>query len=701
MMSDIRSRAVNYRYLAAILLSIVFVNAFTVYFIKQEVYIYNWDMLAYWDPYIEIGRSLLVSPLGTIKSILLTVRYSDYNDLPVLPLLPFYYLFGETRLGYILAISNMYLLPSILILTYLADKVISSYRQSSDPIIFWLVFVTILIFGPLWIPTLRGYPDIIGNIFIGLVLLIYIGTPLEKQNFVSLLLTAVFLFIMSINRRYYNFWVEGFFVAAFLVRSLSISLDGANRRKAYINLIKNLFVIALIFLVLTVFITGPMVKRQLTTHWSEIYGAYRQHSSWLARCLEFSDHFGLLYSALAVIGLVISLTIKRIRQLAIFLTLQTVVTIAAFTRIQSFDFHQYLLLCPAFLIFTAVFVDRSAALFQSLMSKIIFIALYLIFILSMFGYSLIPNFSVPKPMEFLYPTELYKPLVRDDMKEINRLLGYIERLSADKPGSAFYLLSSSEIWNSSILQTAVKEKFKDPATMPIINTTSDVDKRDGFPLQFFTSRYVITAEPLQYHLDKKNQHIITIPTEKILNREGIGLNYRALPESFDLEKNINLHVSEREKPPDYGIIRSTLNDFLAYYPEMSDRYNVLPLDLFVAEGGGTAGNPNVKYLLGNTVSLRLSGSMPTEENFRFNGDLKRMSITPSLGDSCGTEAKAELGLTGDGREILRRTVSRDDGESYDVDLSGVNLLKISAVSTGPEPCDALNIKVVSQDWKAE
>ena len=118
MMSDIRSRTVNYRYLVTILLSVVFVNAFTVYFIKQERYIYNWDMLAYWDPYIEIGRSLLISPLGTIKSILLSVRYSDYNDLPVVPLLPFYYIFGETRLGYILAISNMYLLPSILILTY-------------------------------------------------------------------------------------------------------------------------------------------------------------------------------------------------------------------------------------------------------------------------------------------------------------------------------------------------------------------------------------------------------------------------------------------------------------------------------------------------------------------------------------------------------------------------------------------------------
>jgi hypothetical protein len=319
----------------------------------------------------------------------------------------------------------------------------------------------------------------------------------------------------------------------------------------------------------------------------------------------------------------------------------------------------------------------------------------------MFAYSLIPNFSVPRQMVFLYPTELYKPLVRDDLKEINRLLEYIERLSADKPGAAFYLLSSSALWNSSILQTAVKEKYKDPDTMPKINTTSDVDKRDGFPLQFFTSGYVIVAEPLQYHLDKKNQHIITIPVEKILKREGIGMNYKELPESFDLDKNINLHVYEREKPPDYATIRSTLNDFLAYYPDMADRYNVLPLDLFITEESGAGGNANVEFSRGDRISLRLNGALPTETDFNFNGDLKSMKIIPSLGESCDSQGKVELELTGDGREIFRRAVGRDNAESYDVDLTGVDLLKLSAVSTGPQPCDSLNIEVVSQDWKTK
>ena len=279
--------------------------------------------------------------------------------------------------------------------------------------------------------------------------------------------------------------------------------------------------------------------------------------------------------------------------------------------------------------------------------RLVFIALYLVFIVSMFAYSLIPNFSVPRRIVFLYPTEFYKPLVRDDLKEIDRLLQYIERLSADKPGASFYLLSSSALWNSSILQTAVKEKYKNPDRMPRINTTSDVDRRDGFPLQFFTSRYVIVAEPLQYHLDKKNQRIITLPSEKILGKEGIGLNYKELPESFDLD------------------------------------------------------NAYVKYFPGKTVSLNLGGSGPTETDFSFNGDLKGMRITPSLGDDCGGRAGVELALSGDGREIFRRAVKSGETVSYDVDLAGVNRLKLSAMNTGPEDCDALNIKVVSQDWKTE
>lgn len=702
MISDIRSRPFSYRYLIAILLSFVFVNAFTVYYMKQERFIYNWDMLAYWDPYIALGRSLLLSPLGTIKTVLLTVRYSDYNDLPVLPLLPFYYLFGETRLGFTLAIANMYMLPSMLITLYLSDKVISAYRDYTDTLVFWLVFITILISMPLWIPTLRGYPDILGTILIGLILLIYLGTPIEKQNFILLLFTAGFLAIMSISRRYLNFWVEGFFVAAFLERSFSILLSGTRNYKAYLNLIKNLFIIAIIFLALDVLITGPMIKRQLMTHWSEIYQAYQEQSSWLGRCLEFTEHFGPLYSALVVIGVVLSAWTRRIRQFAAFLIIQTIITVAAFTKVQSFDYHQYLMLCPGFLLFMAVFIDRSASSLQSLIPRIIFTVPYLTFIVSMFAYSIVPGFTMPKSALFLYPKEQeeYKPQVRNDLEEINRLLEYIEGLAAEKPGSTFYLLSSSELWNSSILQTAVKEKYKDPDKMPAINTTSDVDRRDGFPMKFFTSTYVIVAEPFQYHLDKNNQRIITIPAEKILNREGIGLNYKELPGRFNLDNNIKLRVYERVRPPDYAAIRSTLNDFLAYYPEMAERYEVLPLDLFIVGREGADGNVNAVFTPDNRVTLKLDGDRPTEALFSFGGDLKGMKITPSLGANCDSSAMVEIEMTGDGREIFRHAIGRNTDETIDIDLAGIDRLGITALSTGPQPCDSVSMEIVSQDWKS-
>jgi hypothetical protein len=478
-------------------------------------------------------------------------------------------------------------------------------------------------------------------------------------------------------------------------------LSGTRNYKQYFDLIRNLLIIAAICIVLVVVVLGPMIKRQLTTDWAEIYGAYQQSSSWIERCLEFPKHFGLLYSALAGAGLVISIWTKQIRHFAVFLTLQTIVTVIAFTRVQSFDEHQYLLMCPPFLIFTAVFLDRTVYFLRNPLPRLVFIVLYLVFIVSMFAHSLVPNFTVPGRIAFLYPPEQYKPLVRDDLEEVNRLLEYIEKLSADKPGSAFYLLSSSALWNSSILRTAVMEKYKDPDTMPNINTTSDVDRRDGFPLEFFTSEYLIIAEPLQYHLGKKDQRVITLPAEKVLKGQGIGSNYKELPEKFDLDKGVKLYVYERERPPDYASVRSTLNDFLAYYPEMAERYRVLPLELFAAGGDGAGENANVKYLPGKTVSFNTGGSVPAEAYFRFNGDLMSISITPSLGDDCGSRSRAELSLTGDGKEIFRRAVLTGDAESYDIDLAGVDFLRISAINTGPEPCDVLNITVVSQDWKTE
>lgn len=698
-MSNIKSKIINYRYLIALFLSIVFVNAFAICYIKQENYIYNWDLVGYWEQYTYIGHNLLRTPIDTIKSILISIRYNDYNYLPVIPLLPFYYLFGESRIGYILAISNMYLVPSIIILTFVSEKLIKSYRQSVDLTVFSLIFITIALFGSIWGPTLRGYPDVGGIVFIGLILLIHVERPPEKQSLILLFLTAICLFIISISRRYYNFWVIAFFIAAFLERFSYLVLNKTKNYNEYVKLIKNLFIIGSTYIILYFIFSGPLLKKQITTDWSSVYGAYKHNLSWMHRALDFPNHFGLLFSILSILGLFFSIRIKRIRYFILFIALQAVITIIAFTKVQSFDFHQYLLISSAFLILAAIFIERAVSFFKNSLPRIIYIVIYLIFIITTFAYTFIPNFNMPQSIAFLFPKEVFKPLVRGDMQEIRKLVEFIEQLSANEPAATFYVLASSEVLNSSIMKNAVRAKDGNSDLIPRINTTADVDKRDGLPLEFFDSKYLIIADPVQYHLGKKDQRVISIPAEKISKNEGIGLNYRKLPNTFNLDENVKLYVYEKENSLDYPAIAEVLNEFLAYYPEWSKRYDILPLNLFLTERSEAGKNTEVVFSPDSNISMNLNGNRPTEAEFRFKGYLKNMKILPTINKGCDSSGKEELEITGDGREIFRHAVEGTEEETYDIDLEGVDLVDLIAVNIGPHPCESLNIKILSEKWE--
>lgn len=74
-----------------------------------------------------------------------SIRKSDYNRFPMLLLMPFYFIFGESRLRYILAITNTFFMSCVLILTFLSEKVISVYRGKISISVFF-IFMTLLHF---------------------------------------------------------------------------------------------------------------------------------------------------------------------------------------------------------------------------------------------------------------------------------------------------------------------------------------------------------------------------------------------------------------------------------------------------------------------------------------------------------------------------------------------------------------------------
>ena len=171
----------------------ILANAFATYFVTQEHYIYYWDWSYYWHKSQDLSTSLMHHPISALSSLISSVRSDDYNPLPVLPLVPFEWLFGTSRLSYILAITNVALLPSAFIMGLLAQRILpqKSPKPSFSPLV--LATGSLLALNSLWAPMLRGLPDVIGILVIGCILLLHFAKPLSEQRLAYLVTTAILI----------------------------------------------------------------------------------------------------------------------------------------------------------------------------------------------------------------------------------------------------------------------------------------------------------------------------------------------------------------------------------------------------------------------------------------------------------------------------------------------------------------------------
>src|SRR5262245_38826641 len=80
---------------------------------------------------------------------------------------------------------------------------------------------------------------------------------------------------------------------------------------------------------------------------------------------------------------------------------------------------------------------------------------------------------------------------------------------------------------------APRNRYKDLSKR--ILTTRDVDKRDGFPRALLTAKYVIVASPIQYHVSPRDQRVVGIPEQLILDGRNIGASFVKLLYQFNLD----------------------------------------------------------------------------------------------------------------------------------------------------------------------
>ena len=564
----------EYRYWIVIFVSIIFVNAFVTIYILNEKYIYYWDFTGYWDLYSFLGEKFALSPHQAIKSIVSSIQNDEYNLFPVLFLMPFYYVFGDSRLTYVLATANLYLIPSVLILTFLSEKIVRSYRGKIDGWVFFLSFATIILFWPSWIPLLRGLPDISGIVFLGLALLIYFQKPIEEQKGNYLIALGVLLFLMTISRRWYSFWAFTFLATSFIERTVFLIRNRSFTKKNFITIVKKLAYPFFTYTILMILLIRPILIKSIESDYGYIYSAYKLPL--LQSIRDFEKHLGITLISFVLIAIVLASRRKEQGRIALFATLQLILIFYLFNRIQSFGLQHYLLISANIIILLTLFIDEIYSISKKPFFRIAFLSTYTFIFLTSFSLVFIPSTETLFPLSYAFPLVRCYPLKRNDIEEIYRMVNTLENILDKNPSEFIYVLSSSKLFNSSTLSAAARKTNKNSIILKNLKPTADVDRRDGFPFAFFESKYVILADPIQYALPEKDQQVVGILAQKILNKEGIGMDYEKMPFTFNLDNGVKVYIYQRLSPATYGDVRGILNEFLLSYPDWSTKYGVIP-----------------------------------------------------------------------------------------------------------------------------
>lgn len=569
------------------------INLFVISYLAQEKYIHFWDTSNYWIMYQDFGNLLKHDAFQAIRNLITSIRHDDYNPLPILPLMPFRFLLGDARLPYILAIVNLYAFPTILLFFFLFRTAFSSTsgKQSILPYVFPL---TLALLPQFWVPVLRGFPDVIGVLIITVVMLFYFSRPIEEQIFIHLFLVSFLLVLMILMRRWYAFWVVSFFMALLFDGFVFNFPVYRFEIKKYRPALRNILLVGMISAFLLFLIAAPVAERMVLTDYTDIYSAYRNYDSLIVPIKRIYDYFGFVPILLFSCGLFFSILDRRTRRYSLFLFLQLIFIVLLFSRTQNFGSQHYYLLIPTIVVFMTL-IARRILHARPMLYQILFLAGFVFLYSINFSYTLIPK-AYAHFERFASPLlgVRHFPLVRRDIGVLNDLLISLNHLISSK-NDLVYVLSSSVILNDDLLRKA--SRMNHMTIQKHILPVCHVDKRDGFPYNFFEAKYVIVGEPIQYHLNPNDQRVIGILGGQILHQKKIGSSFKRLPYEFNLDNNVRVSIYEKKSPVRGSDIEDLSKLFISDYPDKKATFKIdlLPCEMYDERPKDLMGSLEVNY----------------------------------------------------------------------------------------------------------
>jgi len=574
--------------------------------LSQEKFIYYWDYSGYWVRSINFTKIFFESPFFALEEVYNTIRHNEYNFLSNLFISPINKLFGLSFKWYVFSIYLVFLLPLALLISNLILLSIDNFKNK---ILKLALPVICILFTPFLIPIRFGFIDIIGLIFIFLILNIIVKKEfLRNLDFKSSILIGVLLLILVFSRRWYSFWVVSFFGGMFI--TCVIYLLRTKDWKSFKFSIINVFIIGSVTTLLMLCFFYPFFEMSVLKDYNDIYSAYNR-STTLKQFDNFNIYFGYIILIFFLIGGLVQF--KKKKRISIFLIVSTLIIIFLFTRINDFGGYQhYYLVLPIMIIF----ILRGLVLLPKyrnipLISILIFLIVNNVYV---FYFNNSNNSNTA-----LFSNIDGTKKVRLDFDAIQKMADDI--LFLEKNNEKVYIISSSKILNDGIVKNTKLPKQDDIFTNVL--KTEHVDKRDKFPNDFLEVNYVIVTNPSQYHLKKEDQYLIGYFNDAILN--GIlKKNFQKVNE-YILDNNVSAFLMKKINPYTLNQLNEMQAFFKQKYPDNPLMYQMQKLENFKykIESGDNYG----KVVFENDTTIRIQPGATKESSIYYTLEKKYSSLS--------------------------------------------------------------------------
>ena len=541
---------------AYILLSVFFVH-WAASFVRAERALFAWDTFHYWNVAADLSLRMRESTWSSIAAFGRSMHH-DYNDTCTLPASCSMAIFGTSRLCYVVSNAIFLIIPSALVCLWLwvrGGPV--SWSQSAFMV---LAFLALLAVPLTWNITVGGFSDVGGLIMAAIATDLLSRTDVRSKDTVRWLAIGGAMGCLALCKRWFLYYVVAL-IAMMLVEVVYYLIQDIRRTHPFS--VNGLFRAAYgpflcgCSLVAVDMLTFPLPLQIASTNYSEAYAAYQSEESWPS-AVAFNLYlivrmFGIAQVALSCACFVVALFFISTRRRAIYLFIPGILALMYFSRVQTMGDHHMLLLyiaiavTPLFLarqLCTPLFPHSGAwgwtiVLLAGLISCLNFQSMFLPS----------PPFGSSNDQACLFSQPPLRPEQRSDMAEIENLLRFLSDKFANSgqpPKQKVYLLSSSVLFNSSLLQTAAFQMGKALSGGDYLYGTRDADSRDGFPDELVSAEMVLVADPMQTHLHAE-QKILSVPTRQFLSAEGFARAFIRDAQSFQLDQGVRVYVFERTR----------------------------------------------------------------------------------------------------------------------------------------------------------